>query len=326
MTELAEPDGTSFTDLAAGAVITPPGGTAWIDAVDADDEELAAVARALRCSAKVMRWLHDTDRPHRPHQVDDALTFVLAVPPADAGTADAGTGGAVGADPEVLVVVNRRGLLTAHDRRVTPTIDALADDLRNGDPESDPRAAILGLIDDVVARYETVVDRLVAEQAARGTEELKLARGLESPTDIVAASLDLATSVDDVLSRLRPLRQAMTGLRRIVSSDDAPQSVARDLEISEQAIEALEAELGDLSHRLEVMTDIRLSLQSSRQSDINKAIGAWGGVFAVNAVITGFYGMNISHLPGAGSWVTVAIIMVTASVLLIALFRRIDWL
>jgi Mg2+ and Co2+ transporter CorA len=296
-------------------------GTSWIDAVDADDEELAAVARKLRYTPKVVRWLHDPERPRRPHQVEDALTFVLPVP-----ASGARTGGAVGPDPTVIVVVTRRAVLTAHDRSLTPTIDALADDLGDGDPANRPPTAILGLIDEVVARYEAVVNQLVEEQADRGADELRRARGLESPTDIVADSLELATSVDDVLSRLRPLHQAVTGLRRIVSSDDAPPSLARDLAISEQSIDALEAELGDLSHRLEVMTDIRLSLQTSRQSDINKAIGAWGGVFAVNAVITGFYGMNISHLPGAGSWVTVAILMVTVSVLLIALFRRIDWL
>jgi Mg2+ and Co2+ transporter CorA len=69
-----------------------------------------------------------------------------------------------------------------------------------------------------------------------------------------------------------------------------------------------------------------LNLLSSRQGDINKTIGAWAGVFAVNAVITGWYGMNIKGLPGAGSWVTVAIVMASVTVALIVLFRRIDWL
>jgi len=43
-------------------------------------------------------------------------------------------------------------------------------------------------------------------------------------------------------------------------------------------------------------------------------------------VITGWYSMNIRHLPGAGSWVTVAIIMASATAFLAALFRKIDWL
>jgi Mg2+ and Co2+ transporter CorA len=79
------------------------------------------------------------------------------------------------------------------------------------------------------------------------------------------------------------------------------------------------------NHRLELATEARMNLISARQNEISKAIGAWGGVFAVDAVITGWYGMNIGGLPGSGSWVTAGAVMLVATVALIVLFRRIDW-
>ena len=95
---------------------------------------------------------------------------------------------------------------------------------------------------------------------------------------------------------------------------------------SAAALDGLDADLDSLNHRLELTTDTHLNLLSARQGEINKKIGAWAGVFAVNAVITGWYGMNIRGLPGAGSWVTVAILMAGVTVVLIVLFRRIHWL
>ena len=295
------------------------GAATWLDAVDPDDDELAAAAEQLACPDVVVRWLRETDRTGRPQEVDDAISFTLPFPEAIGEDATE-------ADPTLAVVVTAHGTLTVHDADLVTTIDLVAQDLTDSDRDRTPIAPVLGLIDEAIDRYETVVDQLAKQQAAHGTEVLRVARGTESPTDIVADSLELATQVDRVSGRLRRLRQVVIGLRRVVATDDAPPSIADSLDSGERAVSALQADLGDLSHHLEVMTDARMSLQSSRQSEINKAIGAWAGVFAVNAVITGWYGMNIKGLPGSGSWVTVAIIMAAATVFLIALFRRNDWL
>jgi Mg2+ and Co2+ transporter CorA len=295
-------------------------GATWIDAVDPDDEELETAAQQLGCADAVVQWLRATDRPGRPHAVDGSISFVLPVAEATDGT------DAAEDDPTIAVVVTAHGTLTVHHGDLAPTIDVVARTLSDAGRERTSIAPVLGLIDQAVDRYELAVDHLTRQQAAHGTEVLRVARGTESPTAIVADSLALATQVDRVSGRLRRLRQVVIGLRHAVVTDDGPPAIAESLDASERAVSALQADLGDLNHRLEVMTDARMSLQSARQSDINKAIGAWAGVFAVNAVITGWYGMNIEGLPGAGSWVTVAIIMACATVFLIVLFRRIDWL
>jgi len=297
------------------------GATTWVDAVDPGDDELVTAAEQLECPEAVVRWLRTTDRASRPHEVDDTIAFLLPFPEVE-GT------DAADVDPAVAVVVTARGTLTVHHAELVPMIDAVARDTADADVDRErmPIVPVLRLIDEAVDQYETVVDHLTRQQAAHGTEVLRVARGTESPTDIVADGLELATQVDRVSGRLRRLRQVLLGLRHALVTHDAPASIADSLHATERAVGELQADLGDINHRLEIMTDARMSLQSARQSDINKAIGAWAGVFAVNAVITGWYGMNIEGLPGSGSWVTVAIIMASATVFLIVLFRRIDWL
>jgi Mg2+ and Co2+ transporter CorA len=118
----------------------------------------------------------------------------------------------------------------------------------------------------------------------------------------------------------------LNGLRRLAPTrtDSALRQEAIDARA--RALTAMESDLDGLDRRLELTTDARMSLISARQNEINKAIGAWGGVFAVNAVITGWYGMNIDGLPGSGSWVTAGSIMAVVTVVLVAWFHRIDWL
>jgi Mg2+ and Co2+ transporter CorA len=294
-------------------------GAIWIDAVDPDDDELDTAGEQLALPDAVVQWLRDTNRATRLHELDRTLSFVLPFPDAEAT-------GAANTDSTIIVVMTAHGTLTVHDASLAPTIDAIADRTNDGDDDRSPLAPTVGLIDEAVNRYEAAIDHLTKVQSAHGTDVLQSARGTEAPSDIIADSLELATSVDRVAGRLRRVRQIVVGLRHAVVSVDAPSSLVESLDGNERAVSTLQADLGDLTHRLEIMTDARMSLQSSRQSKINKTIGAWGGIFAVNAVITGWYGMNIRHLPGAGSWVTVAIIMASATAFLAALFRKIDWL
>ena len=192
----------------------PATGTTWVDALDPDDAELADLARTFRYSDAVVGWLHDSQRGARPHQLDDTLVFALPIPPADTRTGEASA-----TDPAVLVVVGRCELLTVHGAALGTTIDALAHPVDQTDPDR-AAALVLALIDEIVERYEIVVDQLTEQQAAHGTRILQRARGSQSPADIVADSLELATDVDRVLSRLRALRQVVAGLRRIASTGD----------------------------------------------------------------------------------------------------------
>jgi magnesium transporter len=280
------------------------GAVEWVDALEVGDAELSDLGRALGYADAVVQWLHDPRRSPRPQVVDGALTLILTVP----------GGEEIYERQEIVVVMTGTLTFTAHDGRHRSLIDDLG---RVGGAAPTP---VVRLIDAILDRYEGVVDRLAEHHEAHETGALRRAGGSESPTDVVADSLRLARELTRVQRGLRRLRQTLTSLRRMGTDGEDV------LDARSRALEAVESDVDGLSYRLQLATDARLSLLSARQNEISKKIGAWAGVFAVNAVITGWYGMNISPLPGAGSWVTVAIIMATATVALILLFRRVDWL
>jgi Mg2+ and Co2+ transporter CorA len=285
----------------------------WIDASDPTAVELTDAARLVGLSGPVVQWLRDPGPSTRPRAVDDATVFVVAVPAAHTETNDV----------LISVAVAQHGAITAHSGDAD---DVVAEAARRIAAESrrheDGLTAVVAVIDTIIDRYDDIVNDIGERQRAH-SETVVQADRKTTPSSVVTAGLRLATSITDVQRQVRRLRQTVIALRRNAAPDGAR---ATSLDSSLRALDTLDVDLDTLSHRLELTTDAQLNLISARQGEINKAIGAWAGVFAVNAVITGWYGMNILGLPGGGSWVTVAILMVSVSVALLILFRRIDWL
>jgi Mg2+ and Co2+ transporter CorA len=225
-----------------------------------------------------------------------------------------------GAPPTIIVIVTEQGTFTAHDGALGLFIDDIARN-SSGWIVGEVHGPAMSLIDELIDRYENLVDRIADDQLAHGTELLRLSDGRQSATDVVADSLRVATNISRVQGDVRRLRQALTGLRRLVSGRDASAPVpAGAFDASTHALDALEADIEYLDHRVEAIADARMSTLSSCQNEISKKIGAWAGVFAVSAVITGWYGMNVDGgLPGAGSWVPVTVILGAATAALIVL-------
>jgi Mg2+ and Co2+ transporter CorA len=292
----------------------------WIDASDPEESEIDDIVTLLDLSATVRMWLTDPDRSARPRVIDRALAFVLRVPALD----ESDRSEIVGSETVVVVVTDDHAF-TVHERGAAGII---ADAARTfgGRLDQSPDAAILCIIDQIMERYETVISALGDRSEAHAAQILETATGAPSAKEVVAKGLRLAMTIGDVQRQLREVRHTVGDVRNLTHGFDAGTSVEGTLDSYLQTFSELDADLELISHRLELTTDAQLRLLSSRQGEINKRIGAWAAVFGVNAVITGWYGMNIRGLPGAGSWVTVAIVMASVTVALVIWFRRIDWL
>lgn len=294
-----------------------PVATPWIDASDADDAELSSVARLLGFSEAVADWLRDPNRPARPRVIDDAVALVLAVPVSD------GASPATMSLVEIAVAVTEQRACTTHAADADDVVADAACRVTAGPARQDALAPVGALLEGAIDRYDEIVAALGESQEAHSTS-IADADHTTTPTHVVTDGLRLATRIGVVQRQVRRLRQTVIRLRLLLAGLD--DTLVAPLDSSWRALDAIDADLDSLSHRLELTTNTQLNLLSARQGEINKAIGAWGGVFAVNAVITGWYGMNIGGLPGAGSWVTVAILMVSVSLALILVLRRIHWL
>ncbi|MEU5880136.1 magnesium transporter CorA family protein [Spirillospora sp. NPDC047279] len=76
------------------------------------------------------------------------------------------------------------------------------------------------------------------------------------------------------------------------------------------------------------LLDTRIALQGNRLNEVMKKVTSWAAIIAVPTAVTGFYGQNVPY-PGSGAhwgFVTSAVIMVTCSVALYAVFKARDWL
>jgi Mg2+ and Co2+ transporter CorA len=292
----------------------------WIDATDPDEAELVGAARLLGLSNAVVAWMQAANASTLAGAVDDALTFVFTAPTVD------GADGERPMSTTIVFAMTKHQTFTVHDdigERVVVDAARRAAGQRLG---NEPFVAVLSVITEIVDRYDGVVTELGASQQAHSAEIVGASDGRQSAKDVVAHGLRLAVDIGDHQARLRRLRQTVARLRALTSGLDLSSSVAGSIDACARALDALDADLDALNHRLEMATDAQLSLLSSRQGEISKTIAAWAGIFAANAVITGWYGMNIVHLPGSGSWATVAIIMLCVSAALIVQFRRSGWL
>ena len=290
----------------------------WIDAIGGDDAETSTVARSLGVPESAIRWLDDDDRQLGPRADHGVLHFGVTSR-SDASTARRSN------DFTTLVVVWGERTLTVHEADDS-LVDAAVARLAGEPAPGRWMSVVFALVDELLERYERLVEQLGRDHEDHAVAVVGRSSSVQSSEEVVADGLRLARGIADAQRNLRRVDSVLNGLRLVVTSSDDADAVAAAIGARMPEITALQSDLDSLDRHLELTTNARMSLISARQNEINKAIGAWGGVFAVNAVITGWYGMNIDGLPGSGSWLIASAVMVVVTIAMILLFRRIDWL
>ena len=291
----------------------PSSDVSWVDATDADVTVLSEVARSLGFPDAAIDWLCDDERSARARVLDGVIVCSIA------SSAD-GDG-----DASTLVLTSAHHTLTAHATD-DGLVDAAAVVYAHEPAHATGHPGVLAIVDELLERFDDAVERLGDEHEAYGAVVLTRSGSKQSSDEVIADGLRLGGAVNTLQRRLRRVEEVLLALRRIAADADPASRELAAIDARTQRIDGVRSDLESLNHRLEVATDARMDLIAVRQNEISKAIGAWGGIFAVNAVITGWYGMNIANLPGSGSWVTAAAVMAVATVGLYVLFKRIDWL
>ncbi len=80
---------------------------------------------------------------------------------------------------------------------------------------------------------------------------------------------------------------------------------------------------------LSAAINISLSLATFAQNEVVKKLAGWAAILAIPTLITGWYGMNFTHMPELASpWAYPAVMVVTGGICggLYALLRRAKWL
>jgi magnesium transporter len=191
-------------------------------------------------------------------------------------------------------------------------------------------AAVQTIIAAVISSYEDALQWL-EESSDSLASVLFEERPLDKPEQLSAFKLRTALSQ---LRRLTdPMRTVMTDIL-----DNPPQArkgkPGRDPAVTRHWVMLSEhhtrvANAADaLREALSSIFDTSLALADVRLNQIVKKLSSWAAIIAVPTLVTGFVGMNVRFPLAAtttGFWVYL-LLMVTASVVLYFVFRRMDWL
>ena len=124
-----------------------------------------------------------------------------------------------------------------------------------------------------------------------------------------------------------PLREAVSSLMRREHAAVSDELYPYFQDVYDHILRVSESS-DSLRDLVSTIVETNLSLRDYRQNQIVKKVSSWAAIFAVPALITGFYGMNVPY-PGFGeNWgVTASLgLTIAASGGLYLLFRRQDWL
>jgi magnesium transporter len=291
-------------------------GVAWIDLYKPTQEEFESVAQELELPARVVEDAIKAQQRPKLVRYGDSLFVVLKTAryldePEKVEFSEAHV--LVGKD---FVVTVRHGEIPALDevRRQLEGEPAL---LRQG-----PEAILHAILDQIVDDYEPVLEGL--------------------GTDIQEVESEVFGGMAGVSQRIYQLSRELVQFQRATSP--LARALERVSESDEHDIDPkVRSYLRDLHDRVlrvtepiegfrDMLSDIlvvNLTLISVRQNDQTKKISAWAAILIVPTIITGIYGMNFEYIPEL-SWrfgyPLALALMVSISVGLYAIFKRVEWL
>jgi magnesium transporter len=180
------------------------------------------------------------------------------------------------------------------------------------------------LMDAVVDRYFPVIDALEADLET--VEAQIFARGTARAN--VERLYDLKRRIGTVKHAVMPLMEAsgklISGRVPAVCSDT--RAYFRDVH---DHLTRINASLDNLRDTISTAIQVNLSMVAIEESEVNKRLTAWAGIFAIASMLASIWGMNFKNMPELqfqyGYPMALATIVI-ACTLLYRGFRRHGWL
>jgi magnesium transporter len=179
------------------------------------------------------------------------------------------------------------------------------------------------LMDGLVDTYPLVLDELndqisvIEDRVLESPDPETLERIFAIKRNLIAFRRVLANT-RDVASHLQRMETNLIGRDMWPFLRDLYDHLARNMDLAESQRDLLNGAL-----------DIYLSSVANRTNQVVKVLTVLGTIATPSIVVSGFYGMNVQHLPGAetpyGMWVAVGTMATITGVLLLIL-KRFNWL
>jgi magnesium transporter len=309
-------------DLArARAALAEDGTFLWLDAVDPDHADLAAIGEAFGLHPLT---IEDAAHRHQRPKVElfEGYAFVALRPLAMDRLGEL-------LEREIHAFVGRRFLGTL---RYGPDPLSVDDARRRWERQADLLAregggfAAYALVDEVVDEYLTLVEAM-EDQADLLEDDVFGDADEETSQDVQQRLFRLKRDVVRLRRFATPLRQ---GLDLFQEEPDlagpALQPYFRDLTEHVLRVVELADNIRDL---LTSLLEVQVSQVANRSNEIMKKLSAWAGIILVPTLIAGIYGMNFEQMPELRWTVGYPFALGTmalAAFLLYRTFKRRGWL
>jgi magnesium transporter len=313
-------NGRKLADIDVEAIsdyLQRPGCFVWVALKDASDAELDVMQREFSLhDLAVEDARHGHQRPKIEEYGDMvfAVVHTLEMSPTD----KLHTG-------ELAIFVGRNFVLSVRNRSQQSFLGVRARCehephlLKHG-----PAFVFYALLDAVVDRYFPIIDALETDLDA--VEERIFEPG--TARDNIQELYDLKRRIGVVRHAVTPL---IDGVHRLFSGR-VPGVCENNREYFRDVFDHLarmNASLDNLRDTIGTAIQVNLSMVAIEESEVNKRLAAWAGIFAIGTALAGIWGMNFKNMPEL-EWrygypfalATIAL----ASWLLYRRFKRSGWL
>src|SRR5919202_1697765 len=292
-------------------------GVAWIDLYEPTQQEFESVAQELELPSRAIEDAITLRQRPKLVRYGDSLFVVLKV----ARYLD---------EPErvhfseVHVLVGKDIVVTVRYEEM-PALEEVRRRLE-GEPEllrQGPQSILHEIMDQIVDDYEPVLEGL-------GTDIQ------EVEVDVFGGNAGVSQRIYELSRELVQFQRATSPLARSLErggerdehDDIDPELRSYLRELHDRVLKVVEPTEGFRDMLSDILV-VNLTLISVRQNDQTKKISAWAAILIVPTLIAGIYGMNFDYMPELHwtfGYLFALALMVSSSVSLYAVFKRIEWL
>jgi magnesium transporter len=293
-----------------------PDSFVWVALQDATAEELAKMQEEFNLHPLAVEdALHGHQRP-KVEEYGDTLFVVMHLPEFVDGELKVGEVAVFTGKNFVLSVRNRssQGFLGVRERS-----ERESHLLRHGSG-----FVLYALIDAVVDRYFPLADMLESELEAIEEKIFVRGTGRSNIERLYELKQKLTTLKHAVLPFMEGMRKLFGGRIPQVCVDH--EAYFRDVY---DHLERINLSLDGIRETVGTAIQVNLSMVTIEESEVNKRLAAWAGIFAVATAFAGIWGMNFKAMPEldwAYGYPTALAVIAASCGFLYYRFKRSGWL
>jgi magnesium transporter len=306
-------NGSKLADISIEAIsdhLARPGCFVWVALKDASDDELTVMQHEFGLHELA---IEDARHGHQRPKIEEygdtlfAVVHTVELTPTD----DVRVG-------ELNIFVGRNFVLSVRNRsqqtllNVRQRAEREPHLLRHG-----PAFVFYALMDAVVDRYFPLIDALETDLEA-----------IEGQIFVAGTSRDNIEMLYDLKRNIGVMRHAVAPLIDAVHrlfSGRVPAVCENNREYFRDVFDHLlrmNASLDNIRDTINTAIQVNLSMVAIEESEVNKRLAAWAGIFAVATAFAGIWGMNFKSMPELEWRYGYPFALVTIAVACTVLWRR----